>query len=216
MEKLSNLSECYVMKNNRKKQINERLPRPGMLKAGDVVAIPLSDVEFAYARETTCGSLAVLNVVPTTKLESLGALQSIQPVVAFFVQYHEPIDFPDWIFLGNWPYENAEAGFAPPVFLQDLWHPERFQMQHKGYLFDITKTDAMKLQCYEILHPEQVRDRIRAFFAGEWKVTYGLSGSRGSGSLAIGGRHSPPILPLLGRMLPAGGSVNQHCSDKLW
>ena len=169
------------MAGNRKKKINERVPRPNMLRPGDLIAIPLTDAEFAYGRVTRCGRLAVLDVKPTSKLQSLRDLKFIQPVVAFFALFYEPVDYPPWIFLGTWPYEDTESGFAPPFFYEDPVNPGHFKMVNKGWPFDITKEEAMLLQPYKSLDTDQLRDRIGAFFAGKWKVTYGLSSSSAAG-----------------------------------
>ena len=87
-----------------KKEIGKPLPAPNKLRVGDVIAIPVNSA-FAYARHYMGATLGILDifseqVLPIDKIK--------QSKVRFFVEYCEPTDSPEWIYLGKWPFESKE------------------------------------------------------------------------------------------------------------
>ena len=105
------------------KTIGERLPRPNLIRMSDVIGIPLSDSCYAYARAVGKASLAALAIKPTATLLTLRDVISQKPQHAFFVEYYEPTDSPEWIYLGKWPFESAEEAKSPPVYFHHQCKP---------------------------------------------------------------------------------------------
>ena len=89
----------------------------------DIVAIPLSDGSYAYARAVGSASLAVLAIKPNVTLLTVRDVISQKPRNAFFVEYYEPTDSPEWIYLGKWPFESAEEAKSPPVYFHHQCKP---------------------------------------------------------------------------------------------
>jgi hypothetical protein len=147
---------------NRRKIIGQRLPRPNALKLGDVVAILLSNGSYGYGRRYRDAALGVLNITSDSIL-SLTLLRN-EPV-AFFVSYCEPIDHPDWIYLGKWKFDDEDAAWGPAQFIHDRVNPMVYRIYERGKMRSATKEETVGLSESTLLFPKHVRERIEAYFA---------------------------------------------------
>lgn len=121
------------------KTVGQRLPRPNVLKVSDVIALPLSDGCYAYARIHYDVTLGVLTVNPTLQLLNLEEVTKSGPKVAFFVEYYLPVDHPEWIYLGKWKFVSFEESKSPPVYIQDVINPTVYRILDNGTIRTVTK-----------------------------------------------------------------------------
>jgi hypothetical protein len=146
---------------SRRKIIGQTLPRPGALKLGDVTAIPLSDGGFGYGRQFRDTALGVLEI---TSEQILPLKSVIGQSVAFFVSYCEPIDHPDWIYVGKWKFNDEEEAWGPPQYIRDVVNPEIYRIYYRGKMRSATKQETEGLEKAVLLFPNHVRERIEAYF----------------------------------------------------
>lgn len=148
----------------RTKKIGERLGGPGLLKSGDVVAIPVGKSQFAYARKYWPVSLGILDITPTPDLIGLEKIKKHEKPV-LFMEYCEPIDHPDWIFLGKWEFESQEASASPKVYVEDVIKPGTFRILDRGKMYAATKEEVAGLEKHGLKSPSSVRKRIEEHFS---------------------------------------------------
>lgn len=148
------------------KTVGERVPAPGLIVLADVIAIPTSR-GFAYARAFESVALGILNLVPTKECLTLDDIKSANCGVAFFVEYCEPIDHPDWIYLGNWKFESEEASQAPAVYIEDCISPGDFRILQNGRMRNASKEEIQGLNKHVLLFPRHVRKKIEEHFSEE-------------------------------------------------
>ena len=143
------------------KTIGQPLPRPGALKLGDVAAIPLSDGWYGYGRQFRDAALGILQI----RSQQLLPLKAVigQPV-AFFVSYCEPVDHPDWIYVGKWKFHDDEEAWGPPQYIRDVVSPDVYRIYHRGKMRAATKEETHGLARQVLLFPDHVRERIEAHF----------------------------------------------------
>jgi hypothetical protein len=154
---------------NRRKVIGQRLPRPNALKLGDLAAIPLSNGAFGYGRQYRDAALGILDITSDTILP-VEALVSHR--VAFFVSYCEPIDNPEWIYLGKWKFTDEDSAWGPAQFIQDIIDPATYRIYERGKMRAASRTETNGLSKHVLLFPEHVRERIEAhFFPNQEKQT---------------------------------------------
>lgn len=143
-------------KNRRTKIIGQRLPKPNLLKLGDVVAVPLANSYYGYARRFVA-ALGLLDIPPTKGLLNLDRIKSASAKVFRFTEYYEPTDHPEWIFLGNWPFATLKDGESPPVVVLDKCNPNRYQLLINGRLIECSKQQTLGLQIHGLKRPETIR-----------------------------------------------------------
>ena len=148
------------------KTVGERVPAPGLVLLADVIAIPTSR-GFAYARKFESVALGILNLLPTKECLTLDRIKSENCDVAFFVEYCEPIDQPDWIYLGNWKFESEEACRAPAVDVEDCISPGVFRILQNGRMRNASKEEVQGLNKHVLLFPATVRKKIEEHFSEE-------------------------------------------------
>ena len=103
-----------------RKIIGHPLPRPGALKLGDIAAIPLSNGWFGYGRRYHDAALGILKI---TSQQLLPLKSVLGQSIAFFVSYCEPIDHPEWIYVGKWKFDDTNLAWGPPRYIQDIIDP---------------------------------------------------------------------------------------------
>jgi hypothetical protein len=146
---------------SRRKIIGQPLPRPGALKLGDVAAIPLTDGRFGYGRQFRDAALGVLKITSQQVLP----LESVMgQTVAFFVSYCEPIDHPDWIYVGKWKFDDEDTAWGPAQYIRDVISPDVYRIYHRGKMRAATKEETDGLARHVLLSPSHVRERIETFF----------------------------------------------------
>lgn len=72
---------------------------------------------------------------------------------------------------GRWPVVRVNPGAvpalkAPPTFMQDPIHPEKFQIYEGGVMRPATRAECESLERTAVWDPEHVEDRIRDAYAG--------------------------------------------------
>jgi hypothetical protein len=169
MAKLSKTEQQVAASNRSKskstpKTVGQRLPRPSAVKVSDVLALPLSDGSFAYARVHYDVTLGVLSVNPTLQALKLDEITKRQPKVAFFVEYCLPVDHPEWIYLGKWKFADFEESKSPPVYIQDIINPNVYRILDSGTIRTVTKEEIKGLQKHGPKDPEQIKDMIEEHF----------------------------------------------------
>lgn len=148
----------------RTKKIGERLGGPRLLKPGDVVAIPVGKSQFAYARKYWPVSLGILDIPPTSDLLDLEKIKGNEKPV-FFMEYYEPTDKPDWIFLGKWEFESQEASASPKVYVEDVIKPGTFRILDRGKMYAATREEIAGLEKHGLKSPSSIRKRIEEHFS---------------------------------------------------
>jgi hypothetical protein len=120
-----------------KKTIGERLPKPNMLKLGDVVAIPLPNGKYGYGRQCE-DVLAVYNKTTDSmlSLEEIGNLEE-----AFRIPFHEPTDHPRWIYLGKLPFRPDEDTWGPPRYIKDTVTEGVYRIYFRGRIRPAAKEE---------------------------------------------------------------------------
>jgi hypothetical protein len=135
------------------------------MKPGDVAALPTS-LGYAYGRRHRNASLAVFDIPPTAAPLELGQLKEAKPAIACFVEYCEPIDHPDWIYLGKWEFASEEESESPAVYIEDVISPGVYRILERGRMRPATKDEIVGLEKHVLIFPEHVRERIEKHFAG--------------------------------------------------
>lgn len=148
------------------KTVGERLPGPGLINLADVVAIPFS-LGFAYARQYSSGSLGFFDIPPTEKLWTLDQVKEAGSQVAFFAEYHEPVDHPEWIYLGNWKFNSVEESQSPPVYIEDKISPGIYRILENSRMRPAKKEEIEGLERHILLGPENLKKRIEKHFQKE-------------------------------------------------
>lgn len=112
-----------------KKEIGKPLPRPGRIRLGDILAIPLGENLWGYIRDIKDASCAILSPISEDilPLESIIGTETIG-----YEGYCEPWDHPTWVYLGKWKFEDSEEAWPPPKYSFDILNPEIIKIYHKG------------------------------------------------------------------------------------
>ena len=123
------------------KPAGKKRPKP---RLGDVVAIPLPDGRYAFARLYRSNEFGVLRTVSSTMppLEDLKRLG-----FAFFLAgTDEAIKRGDWPIVAEWPFASGEEPWAPPKaawYLRDLkqWTTGSPKVTHRDEIRAASETE---------------------------------------------------------------------------
>ena len=111
------------------KKLGSVIAHVTLLDVGDLVAIPLNNNLFGFARVHR-DSIGVYQLV-SEKLELLDKV--VKCKVAFFVGYFcTRVQRCDWIYMGSVPFRSTEESWPPPMFLKDVTDPSSFRIYHRG------------------------------------------------------------------------------------
>jgi hypothetical protein len=141
----------------KKKEIGQALPGPGMLRVGDVVAIPLGNDGYGYGRRHKNAAIGIINLRSMDLLE-LGEVSKSE--ILFSVGYCEPIDHPDWIYLGKWRFDSEDESWGPATYIRSEVNPSRIQILHRGQVKDATKQDIHGLSKCKLYSPKSIREMV--------------------------------------------------------
>lgn len=99
-------------------------------KLGDVVAIPLPNGRFAYAKVYRDAGLGVYDLVS-------GHILPVEDVVGCEVVFVDgcfftSIENGEWKIIGNDPFEFEEDAWPPPHYIEDVIIPSKYRIYHKG------------------------------------------------------------------------------------
>ncbi len=130
------------------------------MKLGVIAAIPLSNGWFGYGREYR----DALGILEITSLEVLPLKLVVGHPVAFFVSYCEPVDYPEWIYVGKWKFGAEEDVWGPPQSIRDVLDQNVYRIYDRGKMRSATKAETAGLAPQILLSPEHVRERIEACF----------------------------------------------------
>ena len=147
-----------------KKQIGQRLSRPGMLVDGDVAAIPLKNGGHGYALIYADATLGILEIPPTEEPLPLDEIEKRGGRVAFFMGYAEPTDHPEWIYLGCWNFGSKKEAAPPPVYIEDVISPGTFRIVDGHRVYLATKEEITGLEKQVLYFPEHIRKRLEVYF----------------------------------------------------
>jgi hypothetical protein len=120
------------MQSRGRKEIGKVLPSPGKIKPSDILAIPLGGGVWGYMRALRDASVAILSPISKGKLLDLSEIKNAQ--ILGYSGYCEPWDFPTWVYLGKWSFENPEDCWPPPNYIIDVLNPLIVKIYHKGVM----------------------------------------------------------------------------------
>ena len=140
-----------------KKTVGQPLPGPGKLRLGDVIAIPLGNNRFGYARVYRDVDFAILDKVSdgVCNLNDIIGLP-----VRFFVTHYEPYGVSPWIYLGKWRFDNPDNAWGPPTYVRDVIDPTQVRIMERGVMRDATESEIEGLREATLQDPNGIRDRI--------------------------------------------------------
>ena len=128
-----------------------------LLNVGDIVAIPLSNGVFGFARIFR-DSLGVCQLVSKTLRTPEEVLNC---KVAFFVGYFcTRVQECDWIYLGCIPFRSDDEYWPPPMALKDVTDPTVFRIYHRGRIRQVAENEVRGLDAHVMQPPEIIRKMI--------------------------------------------------------
>lgn len=139
------------------KKIGYPLPAPNKTRPSDLLAIPLGDGWFGYARVLNGAYLEILDAV-SRELQTVDDIR--QHKRRFCVQYYEPYSISPWIYLGKKPFDHDDERWGPPTWFGDT----RFHILDRGVTKQVEKSETIGLQKCELSHPDTIVDLIIAEF----------------------------------------------------
>lgn len=142
--------------------MTESKKRRGRRRVGDVVSIALDDAgTMAYAVVLEQAKFAVFDGRSTSDIDTV-----LQQTPMFYVSVMDSA-----VTTGRWPMvasrlERVAQLNAPPTFMQDPIHREKFQIYDKGVMRPSTREECAALERTAVWDAEHVEDRIRDDYAG--------------------------------------------------
>jgi hypothetical protein len=140
-----------------KKEIGKQLPAPNKLRPSDVIAIPIDEDLWAYARILKGAMMSILDVVSKER-KSLNEITVAN--VAFYVEFYEPYDVSPWVYLGKWKFKNEDESLGPPTFIKDKIDPQKYRILHRGKITNCTESQVKSIQPHGLLDPKQINQKI--------------------------------------------------------
>lgn len=131
-------------------------------RVGDVVKIALDEHDsIAYAVVLESADFAVFDGRQASDIEA-----ALQRTPMFYVSVMNRA-----VSTGRWTVVKVDPGMvpelkAPPTFMQDYVHREKFQIYERGTMRPATRAECEPLERTAVWDPEHVEDRIRDAYAG--------------------------------------------------
>lgn len=147
-----------------RKTIGKRIPAPGRIRLGDVLAIPLGDDWWGYIRILKDASCAILDV--RSRGEVLSLANVVGSTAIDYRGYCEPWDHPTWVYVGKWRSEDEEDAWPPPRYTRDVLDPSILKIYHKGCFIERTRDErrVKGMKKGGLLFPGRLVEVIQACF----------------------------------------------------
>jgi hypothetical protein len=126
-----------------------------------VIAIPLNNNYWAYARISKDPMLFILDVISKER-KSLHEIKNAN--VAFYIEFYEPYEVSPWVYLGKWEFQNEDESWGPPVYIKDKIDSKRYRILNRGKMTNCTGEQVEGLNPHSVMAPEKIRQKIMSEF----------------------------------------------------
>lgn len=140
-----------------KKTIGQPLPAPNKLRPSDVIAIPLNENEWGYARVLRGAGMAVLRL-RTKDMHELKYV--IGSPIAFFVEYYEPYDVSPWVYLGKWKFGSEDEAWGPATYFIEPIRGTINILKRGQVIRGVTEEDIVGLSRQGLKSPNMIKEMI--------------------------------------------------------
>ena len=127
-------------------------------RVGDIVTIPLPNKSYAYGKIFHDSTIGIYKLVTKT-IEPVEKVMARE--IAFYAGFFDTkILNGDWSIIGSQPFENDEAAWPPPKYIQDILNPEKYRIYDKGTMRPATETEIQGLEKAIMYKPESLESKI--------------------------------------------------------
>ncbi|WP_076410252.1 Imm26 family immunity protein [Shewanella sp. UCD-KL12] len=135
---------------------------PLKYKLGDIVKIRLSKAKLTYGQILNDASIRIFNTVSDSEVE----IKVLEHTAIIFYSgvFDTCIVNGEWPIAGNLPFKNEEDSWAPPKYIQDVIHPEKFRIYHKGEMTSATKEQVSGLEKQVMRKPGELIKVLNTMF----------------------------------------------------
>lgn len=125
-------------------------------KLGNIYAIPLPNGEYAYGRQYKDSMLAI-SKFRSNEINNNPDFSEIDFIVCV---YNDVLTCGDWPKVCNYPFDDEEDAWGPPMYIQDQIKPENFEIYYKGEIRKVSKNECLGLERCSVWDSNHIIDRI--------------------------------------------------------
>ena len=141
-----------------KKTIGQPLPAQHRIRPSDVIAIPLNENEWGYARILNNQQMAVFRLRTKGMLELKDVIGT---PLAFYVEYHELYGVSPWVYLGKWKFGSEDEAWGPATYFRDKYPNGVITLLKRGQVIrGVTEEDIVGLSRQGLSSPNMIKEMI--------------------------------------------------------
>lgn len=126
------------------------------LKLGNVYAIPLPDGKYAYGRQYKDAIIAISMFIS----DELITNPNFSEINFFVGVYKDVLTCGKWPLICNYPFEEDENTWGPPMYIQDSVNPDNYEIYYKGEIRKASKEECIGLERCAVWDSNHIIDRI--------------------------------------------------------